>query len=202
MMVEITIGYFLEDIAHAQFITALVNRIALEQKIADSNLHHEIRNAIGGVSIQEFKRFLRDYTQGRENAFDVVIAAIDSNCKSYREMRDQILQSRDQAGYGGFVVCAVPEPHVERWYLADLAACQRTLGMSNPPQCPPFSCEKGLYKRALIKAIKSTGLVPQLGGAEFGAAIATEMDFYKAGRADPSLGHFIQDMRDAFVRLG
>jgi hypothetical protein len=198
---KITVGYFLEDIAHERFITALVTRIASEQAISAGDLQHDVRNATGGASIREFKQFLRDYAKGRESSFDVIVVAIDGNCTGYRKKRNQILELKHQVGYGGLVVCAVPDPHIERWYLADVAACQQAIGTTTQPQCPTYKCERKRYKQALTEAIQSTGVVSLLGGAEFGPQIIEAMCFYRAAQVDRSLGHFINDMRDAFASL-
>jgi len=52
-----------------------------------------------------------------------------------------------------------------------------------------------------MNAIRSADRVPQLAGAEFGAAIAGIIDFYRAGKVDDSLQHFITDLREAFTLL-
>jgi hypothetical protein len=65
LVAKMTVGYFLEDIAQERFITALVQRIASEQAIPAGDLQHDVRNATGGVSIREFKQFLRLHEKAR-----------------------------------------------------------------------------------------------------------------------------------------
>gem|GEM_PF-191020 len=196
----IVTGYFLEDIAHERFMKALVERIALEQGIRAENLSHDIRNATGGSgkSLAQFKRFLHEYAKGRESAFDIIVVAIDGNCTGYTQKRSEITAIKEQTGYGGQLVCAVPDPHIERWYLADGIACQKAIRSTAPPDCPAYKCEKGRYKNALGEAIRSAGVITLLGGAEFGPQIVEEMDFYRAGQNDSSLKHFIEELRVAF----
>lgn len=202
MAEKITVGYFLEDIAHERFIKALVERIAADRGLQSGDLIHDVRNATrGSVALREFRRFLRDCVRRREDAFDLIVVAMDGNCTGYVEKREQLLALKEQAGYGGRVVCAIPNPHIERWYMADAESCRQALRAANPPQCPAYKCEKRRYKRALVEAIRSTGVESLLGGAEFGAEIAQAMDLYRAGQVDNALGHFMDDLRDAFSVL-
>lgn len=50
-------------------------------------------------------------------------------------------------------------------------------------------------KKAMSEAMQSDS---PLGGVEFGAEIAQAMDMYKAQQADPALGHFIDQLKEAF----
>lgn len=111
----IVVGYFLEDIAQEHFIKAIVERVATGQGLLSQTLLHDVRNATGGVSrvIWEFKSFLRDHARGHESAFDVLVVAIDGNCTGYLAKKQQLLHLKEQTGYGGLIVCAIPDPHVE-----------------------------------------------------------------------------------------
>ena len=51
------------------------------------------------------------------------------------------------------VIYAIPDPHIERWLLLDSAAFKKVLdkGCSAPTQ----KCERGLYKRLLLQAVRN-----------------------------------------------
>jgi hypothetical protein len=195
----INIGCFLEDIGQERFIKALISKIAIEIDFDTDKLRFDIRNAShgGGAAVSEFRRFLKEYAAGSTTSFDILVVAIDGNCKGAMEATKHLIDIKERSGYAGNVVYGVPDPHIEKWYMADLNACQHVLGTTDQPVCPPYKCEKGLYKRALTTAIRSTGVTPLQGGAEYAPDIAAQMNLYDAGKRDPSLGRFIEDIRKA-----
>lgn len=196
-MAEVEIGYFLEDIGQERFLRALVNRVAREMGLPSRRLRHEVRNATGGrgVVLDELRRFLRDVKHERERPFALLVVAIDGNCRSYRKRRDEIRAIVEQSGYPGLVICAVPNPHIERWYLADPRGLQQVLEVSSIPEVPPYKCERGRYKQALRDAIRQTGIIAPLGGLEYGPDIAEILDLYTVGKADAGFKHFLDELQ-------
>ena len=195
-MGKISLLYFLEDIAHEKFLPALVTRIAQDRGIEPSLLEHNVRNATGGKgrALAEFSQFLRE-SQGLQ--CHILIVAIDANCQSYQKRRKEILRRVKQSEVRWQVVCAVPNPHIERWYLSD-----PTVFRGKGVTLPPYKCERGRYKRILREAIEEhTGSVPPLGGIEYGQEIAKAMDIHKARKEDRALGRFVDDLKQAFAIL-
>jgi len=196
MTSPIRVGYFLEDIAHAEFVTAVVHRVAEGLRLSVTD---DVRNASGGRGrvLHELRNYLRDMCAGRIETAPLVVVAIDGNCSSWHERRRKISAIAASAEYHGTVVCAVPNPHIEAWYLADLDAFRTALPGSNPPQLPSRKCEPGFYKNALRDAIRSSGVIPQLGGAEYARDIVARMCFERAARRDPAFGSFLRDLAAA-----
>lgn len=196
-MDSIHVGYFLEDIAQENFLKALVERIAQEIGFAAGCIRHEVRNATGGraVVLDELHRFLRDVAREREPCFEILVVAIDGNCRGHQARQDEIRAIVQRSGYPGAVVCAVPDPHIERWYLADPHGFQQALGTHVLPQPPSYKCERGRYKEALRRAVRQTGVVAPLGGIEYGPGIAATLDLYRVGRTDTGFKHFIDELR-------
>lgn len=196
-MDEIRIGYFLEDIGQERFLVTLVNRVAQEMGLPLRRLRHEVRNAIGGrgIVLDEFRRFLRDVNHERERPFTLLVVAIDGDCRGYRERRDEIQTIAEQSGYPGPVICAVPDPHIERWYLADPRALQQVLEVSHIPEVPTYKCERGRYKQALRDAIRQTDVIAPLGGLEYGSDIAEVLDLYTVSKTDAGFKHFVDELR-------
>jgi len=194
---EIRIGYFLEDIGQEHFLKALVNRVAREKGLPSGRLRHEVRNATGGRGkvMDELRSFLRDVSREREQLFALLVVAIDGDCRSYQERRNEIRAVVDRSGYPGTVVYAVPNPHIERWYLADPHGLQQVLEVSSIPEVPPYKCERGRYKQALRDAIRQTGIVAPLGGLEYGPDIAEVLDLYTVGKVDAGFKHFLDGLR-------
>jgi hypothetical protein len=200
---EITIGYFLEDVGQERFLVALVERVAKEKGLPPDRLHRDVRNATGGQgkALSELRRFLRDVNREQERLFDLLVVAIDGNCHSYTKRRKEIRAVVKRSGYPGSVVCAVPDPHIEHWYLIDPRGFQQALGADVIPDVPPNKCERGHYKQALRQAVRQAGIDAPLGGLEYGPDIARLLDLYAAGKADTGFKHFVDELRAALDQL-
>jgi hypothetical protein len=198
---EIEVGYFLEDIGQENFLKALVERVARETGLPPKRLRHDVRNATGGRGkvMGELRSFLRDVNHERERLFTLLVVAIDGDCRGYRERRDEIRAIVEQSGYPGLVVCAVPDPHIERWYLADPHGLQQVLEVSSVPAAPPYKCERGRYKQALRDAIRQTGATAPLGGLEYGPDVAEALDLYAVGKVDAGFKHFRDELQEGLA---
>lgn len=192
------VGYFFEDIAQENFVTALVQRVAGELGVVVAS---DVRNATGGKGrvSTELQHYLRDARVGRAPARPVLVVVIDGNCASYQARRQQIEQAKERTGYPGTVVCAVPDPHIERWYLADGEGFKLAVEGGQLPPLPVYKCERRHYKQALRQAFQGAGIEPQLGGAEYAAPIVSHLNLYRAGQADAALKHFLDDLRAALM---
>ncbi|MBW2000237.1 MAG: hypothetical protein JRJ29_20045 [Deltaproteobacteria bacterium] len=160
--------------------------------------------AAGGKSIQEYRSFLKSISpKGKPTPFDIIVVASDGNCKGYLEKKNQLLGYAEKAGFPRFdiLVFAIPDPHIERWYMNDPQGFNRAIGSGALPVLPPYKCEKGLYKRVMREAIASSDVRPQFGGYEYGEKIVEEMDLYRASKTDNSLKHFIDDLGGALTKL-
>lgn len=103
--------------------------------------------------------------------------------------------------YVGQLVIAVPDPHVELWYLADRRAVARVLSERFAAEVPVHKCERGRYKTALRAAFRAGGVDPVSGGVEYGEEIGRVMDLPGACRNDPALRAFVEELRRA-IRAG
>jgi hypothetical protein len=187
------IALFVEDHAHYEFLKALIERLAREH---NQTIRLDWRNVRRGHNavIQELKQFLRDLARGRGGFPDLIIVATDANCQGLAQRISEIRQITDTTP--ARVICAVPDPHIERWLLVDSAAFKVVLGRGCA--APDHKCEKARYKRLLIEAIRQAGIVPNLGGIEFAADIVAAMDLAQAGRFDASFQRFLDEMRSVF----
>ncbi len=128
----------------------------------------------------------------------MLVVAIDANCATYasaQRMVEDCLNDEWKAS----VVKATPDPHVERWYLADAEAFHEVVGIA--PSVTQDKCERDYYKSVLARAIVDAGHPPTLGGLEFARELVEAMDFYRAGKADSSLKHFIEEARNRLQTL-
>ena len=189
---------FLEDNAHQQLLVPLAQRVAREEEI---ELRCRVRNARGGHAgaMGSFKRYqiLREKGVGGREVADLLVVAIDGNCSSFTETRKNIRRATHDS-FGHMLVTACPDPHIERWYLADPQSFQDVVGTQ--PSVGPRKCVRNHYKQMLATAVASGGHPPTLGGVEFGRELADAMDLFRAGKNDSSLKAFVEDLREGLRR--
>lgn len=187
------IAVFVEDFAHEQVLKALVPRIASERDLTIRLLWRNARRGHGAV-VNELKQLLRDLQRGRGPLPDLVIAATDGNCKGFAARRSEIVSLTDRVSLR--TVCAIPDPHIERWLMLDSAAFRDALGVGC--DAPDQKCERDRYKQLLRSSIRKAGITPSLGGIEFAEDIITRMDIDRSAAVDASFGHFVSDLRAIF----
>lgn len=192
------IGYFLEDIAQERFMIALVQRVIKEERFWET-VSHDVRNASGGRGgvLNKLKKYFQDVKRltGSTSSCDLVIVAIDGNCGTYSKMQQKIMKRKDVSKYQGEVICAIPDPHIERWYLIDGHALRKVIGSTDFPTCPSYKCEKGRYKNTIIDYLAKNEIRPIFGGAEYGEDITKIMDLEKIQREDSGFNSFINELK-------
>lgn len=184
------IAFFVEDFAHQEVLKALVRRLADERGVKLTMNWRNTRRGHGAV-ITELKQYLRDLQRGQGKLPDLLVVGTDANCKGLAERLRQVTDITRHAGIP--TVCAVPDPHIERWLLVDSAAFKEALGKGCA--APDQKCEKSRYKRLLADAVRATGISPSLGGIEFSEDIVEAMDLDRIGRKDASLDHFLGNLK-------
>lgn len=191
----IRVGLFFEDEGHRALIAPLCERLA---RLEEADISVELRNASGGEAraLRNLRQYAIDLGRGTDRFLDVLVVALDGNCNSHHQRAGQIKQILRDGGYAGQLVVAVPDPHIERWFLADIDALSTAVGAALSAQLPGEKCERGFYKDILREAIRSGGVDPPLGGIEFGEDIAMEMDLGSFDRV-PSLQKFARSFRAA-----
>lgn len=195
-MAERQVRIFCEDEAHENTISALIRRIARELGISIRISTSSARGGHGRVRT-ELRNFQRDFPRIGDRT-DLLVVAIDANCNGFQEARTAIRDLIDTRLFPSFVL-AIPDPHIERWLLAEPEALFAATGASAPIE--RRKCDRDRYKDMLLKALEKAGQTVLLGGAEFAAEIVEQMDFFRAGRNEVSLKHFIDDVRSALRLL-
>lgn len=197
-MDKIRILYFLEDRAQEGFIKALVERIADEVSIVRDSLIHDIRSARGGSRIiTEFKEFRRDTTRVGAMDIDFLVVAIDGNCKGYHDRTKQLDKKiKSNHPFKERVVYAVPDPHIERWYLMDQRALKAGVGLDSVPSLPPYKCKKDHYKQVINQALKESNVNSLLGGSEYAERIVDNIENLESlGQQNAGFQSFLENLR-------
>lgn len=199
-MDKIRILYFLEDRAQEGFIKALVKRVASEESIVSDSIIHDIRSARGGSKvIREFRKFIKNQEEVGASDIDFLVVAIDGNCKGYEDRSKQLRQYiKSNHPFNERVVYAVPDPHIERWYLIDQRALKAGIGLDKAPSLPPYECKKGRshYKKLLRQAIKESNISSLLGGSEYAERIVDNIENLQSlGRLNAGFQSFLESLR-------
>ena len=193
-----TAALFLEDLAHERLVRSLVDRLANESGLS---VTCRVFNARGGhgKTLSELKQFLNDLQKGvATGSPDIVIVAIDANCKGINKRRKEILEHIPDV-FANITACAIPDPHIERWVLLDSAAFKAALGEGC--KAPDKKCDKERYKVLLANAVQEAGVAPILGGLEHADSIVANMNINAVTANDKSFKHFIDELRVQFNRL-
>lgn len=195
-MPEVTL--FCEDSFHEKFVGAMLARFRQEQRISVNARFLSSRGGLPRIHI-EFKDFLRDLSRENASVPDAIIVVVDANCKGYNE-RKKAMQGV-VANYSAFeqlISFAIPDPHIERWMLADPQAFRTVFGRGCT--VPAVKCAKDEYKRLLREEIRQSGIEAPLGGEEYAEDIVQAMDLAHVEGNEPSLGLFLRDIKGLFNR--
>ena len=187
------INLFVEDVAHEDFLTALIHRLADDYNFTVSIRASSVRGGHGTV-ITELKQYLRDLQHNKEDLPDLIIVGTDSNCKGLSERETEINQVTSDLG--DLVISMVPEPHIERWLLLDSAAFKTVFGKGCP--IPDQKCERGRYKGLLLNAIYEATMVPPLDGIERIEELVCAINFQRVEQSDRSIRKFLTALQRQF----
>ena len=196
----ISVGIFAEDQAHKRLLLPLIQRLAREEKVT-VRLH--VYSATGGHSrvMDEFRLHQRllERVHNGDRVQDFLVVGIDGNCETWAKVRQRILEET-RAPFSERVVVACPDPHIEHWYLVDSAAFKAVVGRE--PRMSRRKCARDYYKQILSRTVREAGHPSVLGGLEFAAELAEEMNFFRAGKKSSSLKAFVDDCRSKLQLLG
>ena len=192
---QVVVDLFVEDRAHESFLEPLLMRIAREQD-QDIKMEIRVRSARGGhgraiAEFEIYQKFVMKSLLGNESA-DMVVVAIDGNCSTFAAARRHI-QDATVPMLKDRLVIACPDPHIERWYVADPDSFETIVG--HRPRVGSRKCARDHYKQILKVAIREAGHPVTLGGVDFAPELVEGMDLYRAGRNDSSLNAFLRDLR-------
>jgi hypothetical protein len=194
---SVSVALIAEDFAHEAFVRSLVTRLASE-----ANCDVQVSTVSGrggsGKAISELGAYQRAL-RSTASAPSLLIVAIDANCKGWNNAHTAITEAIDTDLFP-VVSIGCPDPHVEKWYMADAVALEKKFGGS--VKSPKKKCARDVYKRALVDYLEDTDNVLTIGGAEFADEIVTAMDLYRAGKTDPALKAFIGSLRNCLKILG
>ena len=187
---------FGEDYGHEAVLVPLIKRLADEQgadiRVTALSCRHGHGRAVG-----ELADFLRDVATGLAGLPDLIVVAIDANCNGLNAQAAEIA-ARVPAGLRDMVVCAVPDPHIERWLLLDSQAFKTVLGRGC--RAPSMKCERDRYKRLLREAVSEAGVTPLLGGLEYAEDIVEALDLARARRADQAFDRTVTSVEAVLRR--
>ena len=195
---EVRIDLFCEDRAHEEFLSHLVVRLCQQEKM---EFRLTVRSARGGrgkvrEQLELYQTLVRRGVIHQRP--DLLIVGIDTNCAGYTEAHRGIEKQIDKTLFQNYAL-ACPDPHIERWYLADPESFHRVVGAT--PTLPQRKCGRDIYKNILASSVMKGGNPPTLGGIEFAFEIVQAIDLYVASKKDASFKHFLADVSGILRKL-
>ena len=193
MSSPVLVDIFVEDRAHEAFLVPMLLRIAEEEQVVATP---RVRSGRGGhgralAELKLYQDLVRKGSAGTTNP-DLLIAGIDGNCSTFARAKKAIVAAT-LAPFSDRLVVACPDPHIERWYLADPESFKDVVG--HRPTIARKKCARDYYKAALANVVRKAGHPATLGGIEFAQELVERMDLYRAGRNERSLKAFVDDLR-------
>lgn len=195
------IDLFVEDVAQESLARALTERLAEEQGVRPILTARSARGGLGRA-LDELAVFQKGLSQGAliVPTPDILVVFADANSRGWVATRNAVLEVIDGAVFPRVAV-ACPDPYVEAWYLADLAAAARVIGAGIPPLRMNVSAADR-HKLRLTEAVQAGTVISLDGGLDLAPNIVQEMDAYRAEQAHPSLKDFLTTMRGHLADVG
>ncbi len=192
------VAVFCEDSGHESFVRALLERLGREENV-DVDVRVLCARGGRGKAIGEFTHWQRAFATGlRSGTPGLLVLVVDANCDGWREKRTSLQGQIDKTLFPRTVV-GCPDPHVERWCLADAEGFGHVIGVKPPRD--PDKCERDYYKRILREAILNAGHPILTSEMEFAPDLVRAFDLFRAGKTQASLGKFVEDLRAALRML-
>ena len=156
-----------------------------------------IRTVIGGTGAvkSELTKYARELALLKGQFYDVIIIVKDANCQRWQDIKRWITSKFKQIN----TIFAIPEPHIEKWYLIDPSAIKKIIGHGYTT--PSGKCDRDYYKQELFKAIRQAGIIPPLGGIEYANDIVDYINIDKMDWGDRSFLSFMSEMHRVFKSL-
>lgn len=182
---------FCEDVGHEAFARAIAERLSSELEV---DLAIRVVSARAGLG--RAQRELTAYMhviRHRAGTPDLLIVIADGNDVGPQVRREEI-EGMGLDGVFPVYVIGTPDPCVEAWLLADPSSLAAEFGQSL--QGPRPSPAKAM-KRYLVDYLEQAGKIVMEGGMEFADEIVQVMDLYRAGKNEPTLKRFVDDVKSA-----
>jgi hypothetical protein len=189
----IDVHLFAEDQGHEVIVGELVRKVAAGAGVQVDTSPENVRGGYGRA-VAALRQYVRKVGLGIRPLPDILVVATDANCKGHA---DRVRAIREASGHlVDRLVCAIPDPHVERWLLVDSHSFKLVLGRGCA--APDQKCDRDRYKELLARAVEGTGRRVEVGGLEHAAALVQAIDLRHAQQLDPSLGRFVEELESAF----
>lgn len=187
---------FCEDDEHEAFVRAVLRRLGEE---LESFYTLAALSARGGRprAIAQLRLWQRSLPE-LGGTPDLLILLIDANCHGWSNVRQELVESIDPAVVPRHVI-GCPDPHLERWLIADPSAFRTVLGVH--PGSDPGKCDRLAYKQLLGDKIAESREMAITGAIDLIPDLVAEMEFYRAGKNQQSLGHFLGELRQSLQLL-
>jgi hypothetical protein len=187
----LSVGLFVEDPAHESYIAPLIERIARDCGLTVAIKSYSARGGAPRV-LSEAARFANDIRHGSVRAPHILVLALDGNCKGHTERSKEAMQALGDLA--SIAVCAIPDPHIERWPTLDSSAFKEVFGRGC--ESISYKCNQDVYKNHLMNCIRQAGVRPLIGWRGHAQQLAESVSLQTASKQDESFKAFVDDLRN------
>lgn len=196
---RVSIALICEDYAQESLLDPLIKRIVREHDCLPSV---SLLSGRGGAPKVKIATEILPNRMCSDNwpRPDLIVIGHDSNCNGHTQtintVKDWLTPELAE-----MTVFACPDPHIERWYIAEQDTFTKVIGCQRL-HVPVDKCDRHYYKKLLRDAVRDAGKITTNDGIEFGPDIARDVDLYKLDRLDPSFSDFHDQLKSQLKRLG
>jgi hypothetical protein len=191
------VDVYCEDVGHESLVRALLERLGRQEGVS---LELRVQSGRGGKgkALREFEVWQRQRRRGAGHSPDLLVVVIDANCQGWNAVHSAVESKIDLALHPAVVV-GCPDPHLERWLMADPVAFERVVGKK--PRRDPGKCDRAAYKRLLEASLSDAGAAVLTGPMEYAPELIAAMDLFAAGKRRPELRQFAEALTSALRRM-
>jgi hypothetical protein len=164
----VLVEVFVEDVAHEKLLLPLLRRVAAD---VSRQVRSSIRSARGGHAraVEEMRKVQDLIAAGAAGLEmpDLFLVGIDGNCAKRAEKRKEIT-ARTRSEFEGRLVIACPDPHIEKWYMADpdsfhqVVGARPGVGAGNVSVTTTSNCWRPKFARPGIRARSAESSGPRI----------------------------------------
>jgi len=199
-MADLEVDLFCEDAGHEAFARALIRRLAVERSLPRPTVTARSARGGHGRALSELDLWQRSLARGAApSTADLLVVMIDANGEGWGAQRRSVAEHLQPDLFRETVI-GCPDPHVEAWCAADRVALKSALGVDPGP--PPARPGRRGYEIWLRDALEAAGVPVLSDPMDVAADLMPFLDPFRASKGSPSLGHFMDELGKALLRLG
>ena len=154
----------------------------------------------GSLNIIAFKLYIGEWKKEKHKGldYDRVIVVHDCKCKGKEKVKKFFSDIAGRSAYPYKEISyALPDPYIERWYLADTKALKEAIKLKKEPSKLGYVHDKkrpDFYKNEINRITSESEMELPWVASEYGDKIAEKLDLQAVGKVDKNFKEFIESL--------